>query len=188
MFIITGIVAAIAHGSADTYTFAILSALTFGMLGDFFLDWKERKTFFLGVLFFTIGHLIYIYTFLIHLEPALMPHWKNMLPGLIFILVAGAIQIKMDKIKFKGKYKVMILYAAILILSSVVAVSRGLLSISIGNTVFGAILSAAGVLFIISDAFLASQLFGESKVKHPEYFVALTYFPAQTLYALSICI
>ena len=93
----------------------------------------------------------------------------------------------MDKIKFPGKYKIMLVYSFILITSFVFATVRGIDSVSNGNKPFGILLLLSGALFMISDAFLASQLFGKPKLKNTAFFVAIFYFPAQTLFALSIC-
>lgn len=136
--------------------------------------------------FFAIGHLVYIYTFINLHSPSLKPYTRYIVILYIVIIIACMAQIIMDKIKFDGKYKVMIIYSLVLISSFVFAAIRGVASIKSGNTAHGIVLALSGALFIVSDAFLGSQLFGESKVKNPGFFVAITYFPAQTLFALSI--
>lgn len=59
-------------------------------------------------------------------------------------------------------------------------------SIAAGNTIYGAFILAASALFITSDSFLALQLFGKPHIRRPEAVVLFTYFPAQTLFALSL--
>ena len=73
LFVLTGVFAALAYGVKTDYSVLMLSALFLGLLGDFFLDWKKYNTFFVGVLFFSIGHLIYVYSF-ITMEPSLKPY------------------------------------------------------------------------------------------------------------------
>ena len=51
LFVLTGLFAAFAYGAKTEYSVLMLSALVFGLLGDFFLDWKKYNTFFIGVLF-----------------------------------------------------------------------------------------------------------------------------------------
>lgn len=197
LFVLTGLLAALAHGTKTEYSELMISALIFGLLGDFFLDWKKHNSFFIGVLFFSVGHLIYVYSFITQTPSSplsFVPDTSMFLKNyaihiaIIFILViiAGIVHIKMDKINFKGKYKIMLLYSLILITSFVFATVRAIDSINSGNISFGALLAISGAMFMISDAFLASQLFGKPKFKNTEFFVAIFYFPAQTLFALSI--
>lgn len=186
LFVLTGVFAALAYGVKTDYSVLMLSALFLGLLGDFFLDWKKYNTFFVGVLFFSIGHLIYVYSF-ITMEPSLKPYTVHIVVIYILVILAGIAHIKMDKIKFPGKYKIMLVYSFILITSFVFATVRGIDSVSNGNKPFGILLLLSGALFMISDAFLASQLFGKPKLKNTAFFVAIFYFPAQTLFALSIC-
>ncbi len=186
LFVLTGVFAALAYGVKTDYSVLMLSALFLGLLGDFFLDWKKYNTFFIGVLFFSIGHLIYVYSF-ITMETSLKPYTVHIVVIYILVILAGIAHIKMDKIKFPGKYKIMLVYSFILITSFVFATVRGMDSISNGNKPFGIMLLLSGALFMISDAFLASQLFGKPKLKNTAFFVAIFYFPAQTLFALSIC-
>lgn len=198
LFVLTGLFAAFAYGAKTEYSVLMLSALVFGLLGDFFLDWKKYNTFFIGVLFFSIGHLIYVYSFItkVHFSPDsfitnesfLQKYAVHIAVIYALVILAGIAHIKMDKIEFKGKYKVMLLYSLILITSFVFATVRAIESIKSGNIPFGVMLAISGGMFMISDAFLASQLFGKPKFsrKITEFCVAVFYFPAQTLFALSI--
>lgn len=182
-FMLTGICAAAVQTGA--YAYCMLAALFLCFIGDFFLDYKP-KTFLIGVAFFSLGHVTYISTFLNVCTPSLMPNLLHM--GILFlaVVIMGIVHIKMDKIKFEGKNRVMYLYSLLLIISFVVASTRGISSILSGNSHFGICLALGGAMFMVSDAFLASQLFGQPKVKRPEVGVAVTYFPAQALFALSI--
>ena len=69
---------------------------------------------------------------------------------------------KVEKIVFEGKNRLMYIYAAILISEFITGVIRGVTSIAAGNTIYGAFILAASALFITSDSFLALQLFGKS--------------------------
>ncbi len=187
LFLATGFFAAMAEGFSCEYSYLIVVALLFGLIGDFFITWRDGKAFLLGVLFFSINHLLYIYTFgFDKCKPSIMPHWKYMVAGFLVVSVAAVLHIKMDEIKFTGKNKLMNVYSVILMVSFVFAVTRGVVSFLAGNKAFGLMLMIGGALFMISDAFLGAQLFGKPKTKHPEAFVLFTYFPAQTLFALSI--
>ena len=93
---------------------------------------------------------------------------------------------KVEKIVFEGKNRLMYIYAAILISEFITGVIRGVTSIAAGNTIYGAFILAASALFITSDSFLALQLFGKPHIRRPEAVVLFTYFPAQTLFALSL--
>lgn len=198
LFVLTGLFAALAHGIKTEYSVLMLSALILGLLGDFFLDWKKYNTFFIGVLFFSIGHLIYVYSFITQApssplsavinENFLQKYAVHIAVIYVLVILAGIAHIKMDKIEFMGKYKVMLLYSLILITSFAFATVRAIDSIKNGNVPFGAMLAISGGMFMISDAFLASQLFGKPKFNKniTEFCVAVFYFPAQTLFALSI--
>ena len=58
MYLVTGVISVAAIYSVTQYSFFILGALVSGVLGDFFLSYKEDKYFPVGVLFFALGHNI----------------------------------------------------------------------------------------------------------------------------------
>lgn len=185
LFLLTGISSAICIGFSQ-YAFLIIAALCFGWLGDFWLDYKNSKYFLTGVLFFSIGHLIYLYTFIFNLSPSLEPYTKHISLGFLALCVAAVIEVFADKIRFPKGRKIMIAYSFLLMFSFIFAVSRGVVSIINGNTYFGGCLVAAGGLFLLSDTFLAVSLYGKPKLKCNDTLVAYTYFPAQALFGLSI--
>ncbi len=184
LFLLTGLSALIITHS--TYSLLMVAALFFGLLGDFWLDYKKSKYFLTGVLFFSIGHLIYLYTFIIHCQPSLLSYWKQILLGFLALCVAAVLEVVIDKIKFPKGRRIMILYSFLLMFSFIFAVSRGTVSIINGEIPFGVCLVAAGGLFLLSDTFLAVSLYGKPKLKCNDKLVALTYFPAQALFGLSI--
>lgn len=185
MFLLTGIASAVCDGFSQL-SLLIIASLFFGLLGDFWLDFKKRRYFLLGVLFFSIGHLIYLYTFIFELKPSLVPYTKQIILGFLALCVAAVIEVFADKIRFPKGRRIMIAYSFLLMFSFIFAVSRGVVSIINGNTEFGACLVAAGGLFLLSDTFLAVSLYGKPKLKCNDALVAFTYFPAQALFGLSI--
>ncbi|MBQ4604916.1 MAG: hypothetical protein IJB16_09960 [Clostridia bacterium] len=184
LFLLTGLSAMIITHS--TYSLLMVAALFFGLLGDFWLDYKNSKYFMTGVLFFSIGHLIYLYTFILHCQPSLWLYRKQILLGFLALCVAAVLEVVIDKIRFPKGRRIMILYSFLLMFSFIFAVSRGTVSIINGEKEFGLCLVAAGGLFLLSDTFLAVSLYGKPKLKCNDKLVALTYFPAQALFALSI--
>ena len=185
LFLATGISAAIAVGFS-AYSLLMLAALFFGWLGDFWLDYKNSRYFMTGVLFFSIGHLIYLYTFILHRQPSLWVYRKQILLGFLALCVAAVLEVVIDKIRFPKGRRIMILYSFLLMFSFIFAVSRGTVSIINGEKNFGLCLVAAGGLFLLSDTFLAVSLYGKPKFKCNDKLVALTYFPAQALFGLSV--
>lgn len=184
LFLLTGISAMII--THTSYSLLITAALFFGLLGDFWLDYKKSRYFMAGVLFFSIGHMIYLYTFIFHCQPSLSPYGKQILLGFLALCVAAVLEVIIDKIKFPKGRRIMILYSFLLMFSFIFAVSRGVVSIINGEKAFGICLVAAGDLFLLSDTFLAVSLYGKPKLKCNDILVALTYFPAQALFGLSI--
>lgn len=186
LFLVTGIFSALSIGMGSSYSYLMLAALFFGWLGDFWLDYKNSKYFLTGVLFFSIGHAIYLYTFIFNRQPSLAPYWKQILIGFLALCVAAVIEVAVDKIRFPKSRRIMIAYSLLLMFSFIFAVSRGIVSITNGNRELGICLAAAGGLFLLSDTFLAVSLYGKPKLKCNDTLVAYTYFPAQALFALSI--
>lgn len=185
LFLLTGIFAAISKNFSP-YSCLMISALFFGLLGDFWLDFKNSKYFMTGVLFFSIGHIIYLYTFIFNCTPSLLAYWKQILLGFFALCIAAVIEVVSDKIRFPKGRRIMIAYSILLMFSFIFAVSRGVVSIIDGNKEFGACLVTAGGLFLLSDTFLAASLYGVPKLKCNDVLVAYTYFPAQALFGLSI--
>ena len=186
LFLLTAFFAAAAYGEVTDYSVYIIVALIFGLIGDFCLEYKQAKYFGYGVVAFAVGHLLYIYTFARLVKPVPKPNALIVAAFAAAILIFAFVMIKVEKVVFEGKNKLMYLYAAILISEFITGVIRGVTSIAAGNTVYGAFILAASALFITSDSFLALQLFGKPHIRHPEAVVLFTYFPAQTLFALSL--
>lgn len=186
LFLITAVFAAFAYGSVTSYTALMIGALFFGLLGDFFLDWKNGKTFPVGVICFTVCHLIYIGTLGFNRTPRITGYVKEFLFGFLGLCVVSVIHVAMNKIKFEGKNKALIPYCLTLMVSFTVALTRGIISLSAGDTYYGICLIAAGALFVASDGCLAAKMFGKPLLKNLDPLVGITYFPAQALFAMSI--
>lgn len=187
MFVLTAIFASLSASTDSIYPVLITIGLVFGLIGDFLLEWKKGKYFYFGVLSFSINHFFYLYSFIRLFTPDISVYRKEMLIALAVVIVMGLIDILFEKIEFKGIDRVMFVYSAILIASFIIALTRGKhLILDAGNIPLGICIAAGGALFIASDTFLAAQLFGKSHFKKPEAFVLFFYFPAQTLFALSI--
>lgn len=186
LFLLTALLAAVSYGEVTDYSVYIIVALFFGLIGDFCLEYKQAKYFGYGVVAFAVGHLLYIYSFARLVQPVPEPNAILVAVFTLVILVLGFVMMKVEKIVFEGKTRLMYIYAAILISEFITGVIRGVTSIAAGNTVYGAFILAASALFITSDSFLALQLFGKPHIRRPEAVVLFTYFPAQTLFALSL--
>ena len=187
MYILTGIGAILQPSGDVKYSVFLFCALIFGFLGDFFLSWRNEKYFLFGVLFFGIGHIIYILTFILIGKVALGE--KFFIPVIITAALAAilALVIKFAKIKLKKEHKPLLLYGLILFFSFASGASRGVFALISGDIPFGLCVLAGSTLFIISDVFLAIGMLGIKLPKIFNHAVSYTYFPAQTILALSIC-
>ncbi len=186
LFLTTAVFASLSYGTFSLYSVLMVCALFFGLLGDFFLDYKNGKTFAFGVVFFTVCHLIYIGNFVFNRTPPFNEYIKYFAAIFLGLCVVSVIHIALNKIKFIGKNKFLIPYCITLMISFTVAVTRGIAEYLAGNKACGICLITAGALFVASDGCLAALMFGKPLLKHTELLVAFTYFPAQALFALSI--
>ena len=186
MYILVGLGAIFSLTGDIKYSLFLFCALIFGFLGDFFLSWRNEKYFLFGVLFFGIGHIIYILTFILIGSGALKE--KFFIPVIItaFLAVVLILVIKLAKIKLKREQKPLLLYGLILCLSFASGAVRGVFALMSGDIFFGLCLLAGSTLFIISDVFLAVGMLGIRLPKIFNHAVSYTYFPAQTILALSI--
>lgn len=184
MYLITGVVSAVAVYRVTAYSVMILTALVLGMLGDFFLEYKAKKLFPFGVVFFALGHIAYIFTFLCigenkavyYVLPVLFTATVMYLP-LLFII---------RRLKFKKFKKLILLYSAVLVFFYACALVMGTIPIRNGNLSFGLCLIFGATLFFASDIMIGV---GKGGIKRPKFMqnaVSYTYFAAQALFALSI--
>ncbi len=186
MYILVGIAAMLNARGDVKYSLFLFGALIFGFLGDFFLSWKNEKYFLFGVLFFAIGHIIYITAFIFIGNSALEKYFFIPLAITSILILLLLLGIKFVKLKLKKEQQPLLLYGFVLFFSFASGVSRGIFSLISGEIPLGMCLIAGSTLFIISDIFLGVSMMG---IKLPRIFnhaVSYTYFPAQTILALSI--
>ena len=185
LYLFTGILAAVTFGAVTEYSVMILSGLVFGILGDFFLEYKRKKFFPLGAVFFALGHIVYSFTFLFTGDYSAVSYiWAVVLMTVVVTAVIFAFA--KTKLHLKGKKKLIVIYAPVLIFSFACAVVKGALALSSGSYAFGLCLIWGGSMFFASDIMIGV---GKGGVKRPpflHYAVSYTYFAAQTLFALSI--
>lgn len=186
MYILVGLGSILCFSGEVKYAVFLFAALIFGFLGDFFLSWRNEKYFLFGVLFFGIGHIVYIITFMLIGSSALKEYFY--IPVIITAVLAVLLifAIKLSKIKIKREQKPVLLYGIILFFSFSAGVSRGINALITGEIPLGICLVAGSTLFIISDVFLGVGMVGIKLPKIFNHAVSYTYFPAQTLLALSI--
>ena len=185
MYLITGVVSAVAVYRITAYSLLILGALVFGMLGDFFLEYKSKKFFPLGAAFFGIGHIVYSCTFLFVSTYKALSHIE-IIAGITLVLSAVTLLFAKVKLRLKGKKKLILAYAPVLIFAFASALVSGGLAMNEGNLSFGMCLIFGGVLFFASDIMIGA---GKGGIKRPKFMhnaVSYTYFAAQALFALSI--
>lgn len=185
MYLITGVLSAAAVYRATVYSLLILVALISGVLGDFFLSFKEDKYFPVGVLFFALGHIVYSVTFLFVGEMRAINYIVPVLimTVILFIPIVFIIKAKIDL----GKLEILILiYGLILLFFFVCGVAKGIIAIRNDNRSFGLCMLLGASLFIASDIMLGLKSGGMKLPKILRHAVTYTYFPAQTLFALSI--
>ena len=185
LYLLTGVLSAVSFGAVTEYSVMILGGLFFGILGDFFLEYKSKKLFPLGAVFFALGHIVYSITFLfIGYFNAATHIWAVL--GMTVVVTAVIFAFAKRKLHLKGKKKYIVIYAPVLIFSFACAVVKGALALSTGKFAFGLCLIWGGSMFFASDIMIGV---GKGGVKRPpflHYAVSYTYFAAQTLFALSI--
>ena len=184
-YLVTGILSAVSFGEVTEYSAMILSGLIFGVLGDFFLDYKSKKLFPLGAVFFALGHIVYSLAFLFTGTcKAASRIWAVL--GMTIAVTAMIFAFAKVKLHLKGKKKFIIIYAPVLIFSFACAVVKGALALSAGSFAFGLCLIWGGSMFFASDVMIGVGKGGVKRPKPLHYAVSYTYFAAQALFALSI--
>lgn len=185
MYLLTGVTSAIAFGVITEYSLLMLSGLVFGILGDFFLDYKSKKLFPLGAVFFALGHIVYSITFLFIGNYNAASHIEAVL-GMTVVVTAMIFAFAKAKLRLKGKKKMIVVYAPVLIFSFACAVVKGALALSEGSFGFALCLIWGGSMFFASDIMIGVGKGGVKRPKILHYAVSYTYFAAQALFALSI--
>ena len=185
LYLVTGVLSAVSFGEITQYSVMILSGLIFGILGDFFLEYKSKKLFPLGAVFFALGHIVYSLTFLFIGECNAANHIWAVL-GMTVVVTAMIFAFAKTRLRLRGKKKYIMIYAPVLIFSFACAVVKGAVALSTESFAFGLCLIWGGSMFFASDIMIGV---GKGGVKRPpflHYAVSYTYFAAQALFALSI--
>ncbi len=181
MYLATGVLSAVSLTRLTAYSVMILGALALGVLGDFFLSYRNDRYFPVGMAFFALGHLAYIVALSLLAEAE----------SLIFTLLAAAVMYlaliaAVRRLKFKKHRELILIYGAVLVLFFSCTLVTGLLCARNGSFAFGLCLIFGGALFFASDLMIG---IGKGGIERPAFMhnaVSYTYFAAQTLFALSI--
>ena len=185
LYFFTGVLSAVSIFSVTAYSFMILTALIFGVFGDFFLSYNNEKHFLTGVLFFALGHIVYSGAFLFSgvSKAAEYIIFIFILTAILYMPVVYTVKVKINLKKMETTF---LIYALILVFSFVCGFARGVLLIKNGKASQGICVISGAVLFIASDVMLGLSHGGIKLPKILSHAVSYTYFPAQTLFALSI--
>ncbi len=185
LYLVTGAASAFSLYRATDYSLMMLAALVSGIFGDFFLSYKNDRYFYIGVLFFALGHIAYSYTFL-----CIGDYRADTYTACVFtvtaVLTLITVLLAKTKLRLKGKKNLLLVYAPVLILAFVCSLASGFVAVGEGNPLFGACLISGGTLFFASDIMIGV---GKGGINRPGFLhnaVTYTYFAAQTLFALSI--
>lgn len=185
-FVIIGVLA-LTYAQFESWKALVLAALILGMLGDIFLSSgsvvEKGKNLDLlnlsGLIFFLLGHVVYIiwligfvesFNYLLLLIPFALP---------MIVIVLNAL-----KVLELGKTAIpAVAYSAVigLMLAAAINAYGGLSSYEISKNIL-----AGGILFCISDSFLAYYNFGKNPKSWIKYVYMPAYYAAQLLFALAI--
>lgn len=163
--------------SSKNKIFTLIIALFMSFLGDAFLLFENKKTFFkMGLFSFLLSHIFYLITFLINSN-----FLKDKVPFYFFIFLIpyffyGLYFYKSLFPEIKEVKKEILIYIIVIILMSFFTIPRFyIFPLCKSLPVF-----IGSILFIISDSFLAFQIF-KGKIKKNSILVMLTYGLAQFL-------
>lgn len=185
MYVATGILSAVMLFRVTYYSLLILGALVSGFLGDFFLSYKNDRYFPVGMGFFALGHIVYISTFLVIGNYEIISSVVYIIIATVILFVPVTYVVK-TKINLGKLMLPVFVYGFILVLFFVCSITKGIAAVSAGNLTYGLCMILGAVLFIASDIMLGLRMGGIKLPKILSHAVSYTYFPAQTLFALSI--
>lgn len=189
-FVCLGILSFYLSGTDNIqYALAVIIALVLGLLGDVFLCLYDilvipkRKDFvqYVGVTFFFLGHICYMFNFL-----SLAPLKLYLIPFVVIMPIIYLILAGTKKVQTNNLQNVFLtIYFLALNLILLAAIN---LVIVREDTVFPVLVLIASVLFISSDIVLGLSWFAPSAKLHKNYdfYIILSYFAAQCMYAISI--
>lgn len=187
MFCAAGLTAIFLSKNYSSYSVFVTAALILGLLGDVFLCMnglvnKRAELLFdgLGVVTFTLGHIFFISIFL-----SMAPFKWYLLPAIIVLPAALSYLMKIKFINAGKLSLAFVLYSCILGLMAVSAVNLFISNIN----ALGAVILAAGLLFTASDISFVIRRSGNISDRAKKiliYVVLITYYAAQSLFAISI--
>ncbi len=163
--------------SSKNIIFTIIIALFMSFLGDTFLLFENKKTFFkLGLFSFLLSHIFYLLTFLITSN-----FLKDKVPFYIFIffipyLLYGLFFYRSLFPEIEEVKREILMYIIVIILMSFFTIPRFYI-FSLKNSL---LVFIGSILFIISDSLLSLQIFKE-KIKKNSILIMLNYGLAQFL-------
>ena len=191
LFIALAVVANIHNGFEDFGVFVIIG-LSFGLMGDVFLDLKyvdlKHTKFhtFAGFICFAIGHIAYIFGIVLTLPyPNL---WYSYVLPLAFGLLCGVLILILEKpLKFNyGDYKVISVIYGVLLFTTVGTTFYLCLVHKFAEMSYNMLFIGA-CLFAVSDLILCGTYFGEDRERPVDIISnSVTYYAAQYLIALSL--
>lgn len=158
----------------NNYELAMVAALTFSLIGDVLLIWKE-KLFVPGLVCFLLAHFCFIYAFLY--QPLERISYLTVLPYALFV---GVFMFILWPALKNLKIPVLV-YSVVLAAMAWLALNRYLAYFNIGA--FSAFVGS--LFFVASDSVLAVGKFRRPD-KNLEFHILSTYFTAQWLIALSV--
>lgn len=161
----------------------IFFGLIFGLIGDFFLNLRflsadhAQKIFLIGILFFLIGHIIYLC--------AIIPLSKD-LPlciGIGVIIAAALLAYIFKTMKVKMAFKIFgVFYLGAIIIMTVIAIGN---FFRIGNTLT-ALYALGAIFFTLSDIVLIFNTFGSTSRFSLRIANLSLYYIGQLLIAFSL--
>lgn len=163
--------------SSQNIIFTIIIALFMSFLGDTFLLFENKKTFFkLGLFSFLLSHVFYLLTFL-----TTSCFLKERIPFYIFIFLIpyflyGLYFYKSLFPEIEEVKREILLYIIVIILMSFFTIPRFYI-LPLKNSL---LVFIGSILFIISDSLLSLQIF-KGKIKKNSILIMLTYGMAQFL-------
>ncbi|WP_411169089.1 lysoplasmalogenase [Clostridium sp. MB05] len=155
----------------------IVLALGFAFIGDVFLMWSERKSYFIiGLVAFLMGHICYVLLFLQDISFTKdIPIWFY-LSIIIYVIVAIAVMKKLKN--YLGNMKIPT-YVYVTIISSMSFASLARISV-MGISTSSLLPFIGSLLFLCSDSILGFYTF-KGKFKNGNVYIMLTYVLAQVL-------
>lgn len=185
-FLAVGLAATALTERTGLYPILVLTALILGLLGDIFLclhglTAPESRQMFdaIGMAFFALGHLFFVGIFF-----SLCPFYWWLLPCVVVLPVALSIAVRLKVIKGEKMLIPMVIYATMLGLMVISSVNA-YLHLKTPSTHVALV---AAVFFAFSDMSLTFKDYSYRWKDNPFLiqFVLITYYAAQSMFAITI--